>query len=56
MYKIGFLGMGKMGSAILSGILKNELYKREEITFYAPSENTQNAYKNIHYTLPLEQY
>ncbi|MCR5564418.1 MAG: pyrroline-5-carboxylate reductase [Gammaproteobacteria bacterium] len=47
MYKIGFLGMGKMGSSILSGILKNGIYKNEEIAFYAPSEETQKRYKNI---------
>ncbi len=55
MYKIGFLGMGKMGSSILSGILKNGLYKREEITFYAPSENTQNTYKNMGLNLSLNE-
>lgn len=47
MYKIGFLGLGKMGSAILNGILSKNLYKKDEISFYAPSDATQNKYTNL---------
>ena len=41
MYNIGFLGLGKMGSALLEGILKQNLYKKEDIAFYAPSDKTK---------------
>ena len=47
MYKFGFLGLGKMGSAILNGILSNGIYKTNEIAFYAPSLLTQEKYSNI---------
>lgn len=41
MYKIGFLGLGKMGSSILNGILSKGLYSKSDISFYAPSESTK---------------
>lgn len=44
-YKIGFLGLGNMGSAILNGILLNRLYKQDEIAFFAPSKDTQLKYQ-----------
>ena len=47
MYKIGFLGLGKMGSAILNGILSKNLYDKSDIAFYAPSLETQNKFKSI---------
>ena len=31
MYKLGILGLGKMGSSILNGILKKNVYKKEDI-------------------------
>ena len=45
MKQIGFLGLGKMGSAILNGILTNKLYKSSDIAFYAPSKETQEKYQ-----------
>ena len=47
MNKIGFLGMGKMGSAILRGIIENGLYRKEEIALFAPSQFTQDKYQNF---------
>ena len=47
MHKIGFLGLGKMGSSILNGILTKGLYGKEDILFYAPSKETQEKYTNI---------
>lgn len=41
MYDIGFLGLGKMGSAIANGILSKGLYVKENIAFFAPSEATK---------------
>lgn len=47
MYEFGFLGLGKMGSSILNGILSKGIYEKCELCFYAPSEETQNKYKNV---------
>ena len=43
--KLGFLGLGKMGTSILKGVMNNHLYKRENILFYAPSFETQEKGK-----------
>ena len=41
MYKIGFLGLGKMGTSLLMGMLNKNLYPKEDICFYAPSDKTK---------------
>ena len=41
MYSLGFLGLGKMGSSIACGVLSKGLYPKEGISFFAPSEKTQ---------------
>lgn len=46
-YEIGFLGLGKMGSSILNGIIFKSIYPREAISFYAPSEKTKNKGKEL---------
>lgn len=51
MYRIGFLGLGKMGSAIVNGILDKGLYSKEEVCFYAPSEATQEKGRKLGLTL-----
>lgn len=33
-YKLGILGLGKMGNSILSGIIKSKLYNKEDILLY----------------------
>ena len=33
-YELGFIGLGKMGSAILSGVIKNNIYDKADICFY----------------------
>ncbi|MBO7078679.1 MAG: pyrroline-5-carboxylate reductase [Bacilli bacterium] len=33
-YELGFIGLGKMGSAILSGVIKNNIYDVKDICFY----------------------
>lgn len=38
---LGFLGLGKMGTSILKGVLKNCLYAPDNVMFYAPSEATK---------------
>ena len=47
MYDIGFLGLGKMGFSIASGIIKKELFLKEDIAFYAPSDKTKEKGKNL---------
>ena len=40
-YEIGFLGLGKMATAILKGILAKDLYQKAQISFYAPSDRSK---------------
>lgn len=44
MKKIGIIGSGNMGSAILSGIIKSNLYKKNEILI---SDKNENSLKKI---------
>lgn len=55
MFKLGFLGLGKMGSAILDGVLKVRIYKNYMVDFYAPSKDTQEKYKSIGLTLAKDE-
>ena len=41
MTDIGFLGLGKMGTSIAQGILAKGLYDPQNISFFAPSQKTQ---------------
>lgn len=56
MNDVGFLGLGKMGSSILEGILTNKLYRSENIGFYAPSEKTQQKGLLFHVNLHKDEY
>ena len=47
MYKIGFLGIGKMGSAILSGIVKANIYSYNEVAIYTTNKNHREYYSNL---------
>ena len=51
MNDVGFLGLGKMGTSILKGILLKSLYKKEKIGFYAPSDKTKE--KGINFGINL---
>jgi pyrroline-5-carboxylate reductase len=44
-YKFGLLGVGKMGSAILGGLIKKDIYKPEEIVIYTLEEDIKEKYK-----------
>ena len=46
MQKIGFVGCGNMGSAILEGLLDNSLCSREDIVIYDVSQKIQEKYRN----------
>ncbi len=55
MKKFGFLGLGKMGSSILNGILSNKLYDIKDLAFYAPSAETKNKYQEKGLTLVQDE-
>lgn len=44
-YKLGFLGLGKMGNVIAKGAVKSGIVKKEEICVYKHSENTKRKCK-----------
>ena len=45
-YKIGILGLGKMGSSILTGIIKSNIFKKEEILLYDVDEEKKAQFTN----------
>ena len=47
MYKLGILGVGKMGGAILDGVVLSKLYDKKEIYLYSPDEETKNKYEAL---------
>lgn len=51
MYKLGILGIGKMGGAILNGIIKSKYYKKEEIMFFTKSIDKHIKYQNEGFVL-----
>ncbi len=51
MYKVGILGVGKMGSCILEGMVKANLYTPVEILIYTPNEEHQKKYKTLGYNI-----
>ena len=44
-FKLGVLGVGKMGSSILEGIEKASLYKKEEILLFDPNSEIKSEYE-----------
>lgn len=49
-YKLGMLGVGKMGGSILSGIIKQQIFLKEDILLYDVNEDIQKEYSNNGYT------
>ena len=47
MYKIAILGVGKMGGAILDGIIKSNLYNKKEILLYIHSKEKLDKYLEL---------
>ena len=45
MFKLGILGVGKMGSAILEGVIKKEVYSVFDVMLYTPELDIQEKYK-----------
>jgi pyrroline-5-carboxylate reductase len=54
-FQIGFLGLGNMGSSILKGILSKNVYQKEDISFYAPSDATKENYTNLGLSLASDE-
>ena len=54
MYKIAILGVGKMGGAILDGIVKSGLYNKKEILLYVHSEEKKDKYLNLDYDVTMD--
>lgn len=44
MKRLGILGLGKMGSSILNGIISSKLYKKEDVLLYMPRKEKQQEY------------
>lgn len=42
MYKLGIIGLGKMGNSILSGIIKSNVYNKKEILLFDVNEQVKN--------------
>ena len=45
-YKLGFIGLGKMGYAILKGVISNNVYQEKDICFYDINEENNNKIRN----------
>ncbi|MGM9969176.1 MAG: pyrroline-5-carboxylate reductase [Anaeroplasma sp.] len=56
MYRFGILGLGKMGTAILNGVIKKEVFKHSEIMIYTPNIEKQNTCKNIGFSIAKNEY
>ena len=46
-YKLGILGVGKMGGAILDGVVSSKIYDKKDILLYTPNEECKNKYINL---------
>lgn len=44
-YKLGFIGLGKMGYAILKGVVSNNVYQDKDICFFDINEDNNNKIK-----------
>lgn len=48
-YQLGILGLGKMGSSILSGIIKSKIYQKEEVLLFDVNDELKKKYSNLGY-------
>lgn len=55
MKKLGILGIGKMGSSILKGIMTSGIYAKEDILLYTPNMNHQRTYSAMGYSFAKEE-
>ena len=54
-FKIGFLGVGKMGGSILNGIVSSKLYSVRDVMLFDPSENVKNEYSLLGYCFSKDE-
>lgn len=54
-YKLGFLGLGKMGSSILQGIIAANLYEKKQIILFDINEFVCQEYKTAGYQTAKEE-
>jgi len=54
MYKLGIIGVGKMGGSILKGIISSNLMKKEDILLCFHSEDSMTKYKNDGYQVTCD--
>ena len=45
-YKLGFIGLGKMGYAILKGVISNNVYQEKDVCFYDVNEENNNKIRS----------
>ena len=55
-YKLGILGLGKMGSSILYGIIKSNLYTKNEILLYDINEEIKTKLTKDNFVFPTIIY
>ena len=48
-YQLGILGLGKMGSSILSGIIKSKIYQKEEVLLFDVNDELKKKYSDLGY-------
>ena len=48
-YQLGILGLGKMGSSILSGIIKSKIYQKEEVLLFDVNDELKQKYSDLGY-------
>ena len=53
--RLGFLGVGKMGSSILNGIVNSNLYQKEAILLYDANETIREKLKEKGYRVAKDE-
>ena len=55
LYKIGFLGVGKMGGSILNGIVSSSLYQKDDIYLFDKNPDVLDYYKALGYDFASDE-
>lgn len=55
MYKLGILGVGKMGGAILDGVISSNIYNKEDVLLYTPNLEIKNKYEKEGFKFSLNE-
>ncbi|MDD4056456.1 MAG: pyrroline-5-carboxylate reductase [Bacilli bacterium] len=54
-YKLGLLGIGKMGSSILNGVINSKLYQKEEVLLFDINEEVKKLYEEKGYEIASDE-